>query len=193
MDSSLTETSAPRLTLEIVRDIIAKDERDVVIESIEEEPGSGRGDNYTSMLYRIRAKGIKSSAFDGNRAWECAIIYKVLPLSQEHRDTYKSEILFRNEVAFYTHVWPTLDQLQRNVKKVFAGVAKIYLARSDLIAMEDLKEKGYVMADRQKGLQVHHLKLVLEALAGFHALSLTLKSTRYYLFNSIPKLLSRCD
>ncbi|XP_033204918.1 uncharacterized protein LOC117165700 [Bombus vancouverensis nearcticus] len=166
------------LTLESVRELITKDEPDVEITSLKEELGSGRGDNYTSMLYRIRAKGRKQVK---NREWinyERAIIYKVLPRSREHREAFKSELLFQNEVAFYTHVWPALNELQTNGKEVFGGVAKIYAARIDLIVMEDLRERGFKMEDRRKGLQLEHLKRTLKALAGFHALSLTLRETR---------------
>lgn len=168
-----------RLTLNDVRELIIKDEPDVEITSLDEEPGSGRGDNYTSMLYRVRAKGRKQSK--GDEEWmkyECAIIYKILPESKKRREAFKSELLFRNEVAFYKYVWPALNRLQLNGKKVFGGVPKIYAARTDLIAMEDLKERGFEMADRRKGLEVENLKLVLKALAGFHALSLTLKESR---------------
>ncbi|CAK9824807.1 hypothetical protein ANTRET_LOCUS2914 [Anthophora retusa] len=167
-----------RLTLEYVRELITKDEANVEITSLEEEPGSGRGDNYTSMLYRVRAKGRKQVTNSKWINYECAIIYKVLPQSRERREAFKSELLFQNEVAFYTHVWPALDKLQTNGRKVFSGVAKIYAARIDLIAMEDLQERGFKMADRRKGLQLDHLKRALKALAGFHALSLTLRETR---------------
>ncbi|XP_053977718.1 uncharacterized protein LOC128875829 [Hylaeus volcanicus] len=166
------------LTLEAVRELITKDEPNVEITNLEEEPGSGRGDNYTSMLYRIRAKGRRQTENSEWINYECAIIYKVLPESREHREAFKSEQLFRNEVAFYTYVWPALNKLQTNHGKVFSGVAKIYAARFDLIVMEDLRERGFKMADRRKGLQLDHLKRALKALAGFHALSLTFRETR---------------
>lgn len=167
-----------RLTLEDVRELITKDEPDVEIINLDEEPGSGRGDNYTSMLYRVQAKGRKKLKNDEWIKYECAIIYKILPESKKHREAFKSELLFRNEVAFYKYVWPVLDRLQSNDRRVFGGVPKIYAARADLIAMEDLRERGFKMADRRKGLEVENLKLVLKALAGFHALSLTLKDSR---------------
>ncbi|KAG7200479.1 hypothetical protein KM043_001045 [Ampulex compressa] len=171
----MDERRIVKLTLEAVRELITKDEPNVEISSLDEEPGSGRGDNYTSMLYRVRAMGRKQDSDGEWRKYECAIIYKVLPQSKERREAFKSELLFRNEVAFYTHVWPALNNLQGEDKKVFAGVAKVYAARADLIAMEDLRERGFGMADRRKGLQYDNLKLVLKALAGFHALSLTLR------------------
>ncbi|EZA52601.1 hypothetical protein DMN91_001725 [Ooceraea biroi] len=167
-----------KLTLEDVSELITEDEPDVEISSLDEEPGSGRGDNYTSMLYRVRAKGRKLLK---NQEWinyECAIIYKILPECKKHREAFKSELLFRNEVVFYKHVWPVLNRLQLNGRKVFNGVPKIYAARADLIAMEDLRVRGFKMADRRKGLEVENVKNVLKALAGFHALSITLRESR---------------
>lgn len=103
---------------------------------------------------------------------------KVLPDSRERREAFKSETLFRNEVAFYTKVWPALNALQSRERQVFGGVAKIYDAREDLIAMEDLRERGFKMGDRRAGLQIDQLRQTLAALAGFHALSLALKELR---------------
>lgn len=162
--------------METIRELIAEEDPDVEVLELDESPGSGRGDNYTSMLYRLGVKGRRRSS---NEIWEKSIIYKVLPESKERRDAYKSELLFTNEVVFYTKVWPALMELQSAGRRVFDGVAKVYIAKPDLIAMEDLKAKGFKMADRTKGLQVDKLKAVLKALAGFHALSLTLRDLRY--------------
>lgn len=167
-----------RLTLDLVGKLITTDEPEVEINNLDEEPGSGRGDNYTSMLYRVRAKGRKQLKKGEWIPWQRAIIYKVLPQSKARREAYKSELLFRNEVVFYKHVWPALNELQENGKIVFQGVAKVLAARPDFIAMEDLKDRGFRMADRRTGLQLERLKFVLKALAGFHALSLTLKEQR---------------
>ena len=177
-----------RLTLESVLELIASDEPEVEITNLDEEPGSGRGDNYTSMLYRVRAKGRKQIKEGEWIPWQKAIIYKVLPQSKARREAFKSELLFRNEVVFYTYVWPALNKLQEDGRTVFQGVAKVYSARPDFIAMEDLKDRGFRMADRRQALQPERLKYVLKALAGFHALSLTLKELRqenYSLFQSL--------
>ncbi|XP_046750248.1 uncharacterized protein LOC124413590 [Diprion similis] len=177
-----------RLTLDSIKEIIAKDEPEVEIISLEEEPGSGRGDNYTSMLYRLRVIGLKQQKNGGERVkWERTIIYKVLPDSRERREAFKSETLFRNEVAFYTKVWPALNVLQTSGHHVFDGVAKIYDAREDLIAMEDLRELGFRMGDRRAGLQVEQLRQTLAALAGFHALSLALKEARPEEFQELSR------
>ncbi|KAK0076657.1 hypothetical protein PV325_005050 [Microctonus aethiopoides] len=182
MDNQL---ESRRLTYDFVRDLIAKDEPDVEIIEVNEQPGSGRGDNYTSMLYRLKLNGRKRLNSKEWVPWCTELIYKVLPESKVRRDAFKSELLFRNEVTFYTNVWPALEKLQTNDRKVFNGVAKIYVARSDLIVMEDLRRRGYVMADRREGLEVNRLKLVLKALAGFHALSLTLRELRPNVFQQL--------
>lgn len=176
MDSS--GDSSNKLMLDDIRELIIEDEPNVEIDSLEEEPGSGRGDNYTSMLYRVKAKGRKLLKDKEYINYECAIIYKILPESKKRREAFKSELLFRNEVVFYKHVWPALNRLQLNGRKVFSGVPKIYAARADLIAMEDLRNRGFKMADRRKGLEVENLQYVLKALAGFHALSLTLRESK---------------
>lgn len=67
-----------RLTVDSIKEIIARDEPEVEITSFEEEPGSGRGDNYTSMLYRLRVMGTKQQKNGGEKTkWQRAIIYKV--------------------------------------------------------------------------------------------------------------------
>ncbi|XP_011497318.1 PREDICTED: uncharacterized protein LOC105361757 isoform X2 [Ceratosolen solmsi marchali] len=181
------ERESARLDLDSIRELIAKEEPEVEITSLEEAPGSGRGDNYTSMLYRLSVKGRKFIEPGDHVPWERSIIYKVLPESKERREAFKSELLFRNEVVFYTRVWPALAELQANGRTVFEGVAKVYVARAELIAMEDLRAKGFKMADRRQGLKVDKLKRVLKALAGFHALSLTLKDLRPEVFARLSR------
>lgn len=59
-----------------------------------------------------------------------------------------------------------------------------------MIVFEDLRPLGYVMADRQSGLDEAHCKLVLNKLAKFHAASVALyekdpKSMEKYTFGLV--------
>lgn len=96
-----------------------------------------------------------------------------------HREAFKSEILFRNEVAFYTRVIPLFQKFQESkrhsISKFFQAVPKCYLAENDTIILEDLCEQGYCMADRKLGLNYEQMVSVLSELAQFHAISLALK------------------
>nr|CAD7449234.1 unnamed protein product [Timema bartmani] len=58
---------------------------------------------------------------------------------------------------------------------LFKAVPQCYLARSDVLVLEDLKTRGFVMVDRKAGLDYHHCKAVVSELARFHALSLSMK------------------
>jgi len=66
--------------------------------------GSKRGDNYTSMLYRIKLYG--------ENGWTKSLIYKCLPDNKQARNLYKSEMLFNNEVTFYVRSFTALTEYQ---------------------------------------------------------------------------------
>jgi hypothetical protein len=70
--------------------------------------GSGRGDNYTAMLYRVGIQGMTRNG----EPWKRSLIYKCLPDNPAHRQAFKSDVLFRNELAFYTQALPVLLQFQ---------------------------------------------------------------------------------
>ncbi|KAI5645889.1 ecdysteroid kinase domain-containing protein [Phthorimaea operculella] len=171
------------LTLEFLQNILAEDYPDVTIHEFEGAPGSKRGDNYTSMVFRVTLKGIRKVAeADGSseheEPWEGSIIYKCLPDSILRREAFKSDELFCNEVAFYTKIWPAFSAFQaqwEKVKNPFKAIPKCYLAQNDLVVLKDLKRMDFVMPDRRKGLSIEQTYFVMKQLAQFHALSLAMK------------------
>jgi hypothetical protein len=60
------------------------------------------------MLYRVRVQGTTQ---DGE-PWKRSLIYKCLPDNPTRRQAFKSDVLFRNEVAFYTQALPVLLEFQ---------------------------------------------------------------------------------
>ncbi|XP_075984377.1 uncharacterized protein LOC142982016 [Anticarsia gemmatalis] len=175
--------SMSEITLDFLQSLLKDDYPDVAIQHFEGAPGSKRGDNYTSMVYRITLTGTRrrddpESSTETEEPWECTIIYKCLPESLQRRETFKSEELFCNEVAFYTKIWPAfLDfQNQWNIHNQFKSIPKCYLAQNDCVVLKDLKRDGFVMADRRQGLGLEQCYLVLKQLSHFHALSLAMKA-----------------
>ncbi|VVC94741.1 unnamed protein product [Leptidea sinapis] len=158
------------ITLEFLQDLLKNDYPDGA-------PGSKRGDNYTSMVYRITLKGVQKSP-EGTEPWTGSIIYKCLPESILRREAFKSDELFCNEVAFYKKIWPKLSSFQDhwNLAHPFRSIPTCYLAQNDLVILKDLKEQGFVMPDRRQGLTIEQCYVVLKNLAQFHALSLAMKS-----------------
>lgn len=138
------------------------------------------------MLYRIYVEGSKTSqSLENNQEtkepWERSIIYKCLPDSMARREAYKSDALFCNEVAFYTKIIPALLEFQKDhdvSTKPFTAIPHCYLARNDVLVLEDLHCRGFSMADRKLGLTTKQCAAVLKVLAHLHALSLAMKHQR---------------
>ncbi|XP_039760279.1 uncharacterized protein LOC120633934 [Pararge aegeria] len=171
------------VSLEFLQDLIKEEHPDVTLQDFEGAPGSKRGDNYTSMVYRISLKGTRKHIdTDGKELiepWQGSIIYKCLPESIICRQTFKSDELFCNEVAFYNKIWPALASFQSKWEKVthpFKSIPTCYLARNDLVVLKDLKELGFVMPDRRQGLSIEQCYFVLKHISHFHALSLAMKN-----------------
>ncbi|XP_045454768.1 uncharacterized protein LOC123664216 [Melitaea cinxia] len=171
------------ITLEFLQDLLKDEYPDVTIQDFEGAPGSKRGDNYTSMVYRVTLKGSRKHIDqDGTteviEPWEGSIVYKCLPESILRREAFKSDELFCNEVAFYNKIWPALSKFQSQWERVthpFKSIPKCYLAQNDLVILRDLKESGFVMPDRTQGLSIEQCYFVLKHLSHFHALSLAMK------------------
>uniref|UniRef100_A0A1B6KR03 CHK kinase-like domain-containing protein n=1 Tax=Graphocephala atropunctata TaxID=36148 RepID=A0A1B6KR03_9HEMI len=167
-----------KITLQFLQDLISQTEPDVTVLSFKVSEGAGRGDNYTSMLYRVVVSGTKAIE-DGARTseWQRSYIYKRLPDSPTHRELYRSDVLFQNEVSFYKETFASLTQFQNStgLEEPFNAVPKCFLAEQDVIVLEDLKEKGFVMGNRKAGLDFQHCVAVFRKIARFHALSLAMK------------------
>ncbi|XP_025410426.1 uncharacterized protein LOC112683561 [Sipha flava] len=155
--------------LSFLQSMMDKIEPGVKIDSYESKLGSKRGDNYTSMLYRIK--------LFGERGWTKSLIYKCLPENKQTRSKYKSEMLFNNEMTFYVKSYTALMEYQelKRFTDTFNSVPKCYFARSDIIVLEDMRCKGFTMLDRKKGLDFDHCKAILRGLGKFHGLSLSMK------------------
>uniref|UniRef100_A0A182K7P2 CHK domain-containing protein n=1 Tax=Anopheles christyi TaxID=43041 RepID=A0A182K7P2_9DIPT len=191
-DSITSSTSSSHLDLELFQRLFVKYEPDLTIDSYEEAQGSGRGDNYTAALFRIALKGHTQPEGSSKKLkWEKSIICKRLPDCKIKREAFKSEALFRNEVVFYNTIMPEYVEYQRRqlaaaetsvhsadseeVHRIFQAIPQCYLARDDLLVLEDLRVRSFTMPDRQAGLGPKQLEAVLVELARFHAVSLAYK------------------
>ncbi|KAM3958906.1 uncharacterized protein ACR2FA_007082 [Aphomia sociella] len=171
------------ITLEFLQNLLKDDYPDVTLHSFEGAPGSKRGDNYTSMVYRISLKGSRKhiepdGSSENDEPWQSSIIYKRIPESILLKEAFKSDELFCNEVAFYNKIWPAFSNFQQMWDKVhtpFKSIPRCYLAQSDSVILKDLKQYGFVMPDRRQGLSIEQCYFVLKHLSQFHALSLAMK------------------
>ncbi|EDW38444.1 GL12598 [Drosophila persimilis] len=182
------------LSLEVFQELFKHVEPDVEIDAFELAQGSDRGDNYTAALYRINLSGKRQSLDGSQHKWTQSVICKVMPESVAQREAYKSDKLFRNEVEFYTTIMPELLKFQASKtgrdSPVFNAIPKCYTARHDLLIMEDLRERGFQMSDRHKGLSMEETQSVLLQVAQLHGLSLAYKFEHPLDFAKLCSLIS---
>ncbi|XP_028155486.2 uncharacterized protein LOC114349347 isoform X4 [Diabrotica virgifera virgifera] len=94
------------------------------------------------------------------------------------RNIYKNELLFYKDIIelFNDH------QIKQKVSQPFIAVPKCHATLSDdnvdIILLENLYQQGYMLHDRQLGMNMNHLKLLMKSFAKLHALSLSLKEHR---------------
>ncbi|KAF7273067.1 hypothetical protein GWI33_014194 [Rhynchophorus ferrugineus] len=90
------------------------------------------------------------------------------------------KILFRNEESFYKKVFPFMESFQQEagIKEPFNNIAKFYGSDSENnvhIALENLKEAGYIMHNKKEYLDQNHLEYIFKLYGKFHAISFAIK------------------
>lgn len=128
------------------------------------------------MMFRVLANYHNKDTPNDVKSKSC--ILKTLPnnemalekLGKEHYNVQNKEM------DFYQRLIPEFESILRKIGedgKTFPTVMAVY-KEIDLIVLEDLKEKNFVMAERLKGLDIVHMKLALAGLAKIHAASMVL-------------------
>lgn len=124
------------------------------------EPLLQLGENYGSTILKVIATIRKN---DGEEE-TLEMVAKMLPGSDFQRKIFDSSYTFRKEAFLYEELIPSYQSLEREfgVKDVFDIVPKLYGVRFSLkaddefdddavILMENLKVRGYYMAERRIG------------------------------------------
>ncbi|KRT78397.1 hypothetical protein AMK59_7337, partial [Oryctes borbonicus] len=85
---------------------------------------------------------------------------------------------YSNEIYFYDVVFPAYQKFisEKNIREGFRHVPKCYGTSSkNVIALENIKDKGYNLFDRRAIMDDNHITLVLRTFAKFHAASFAFK------------------
>uniref|UniRef100_A0A1I8P5Y5 CHK kinase-like domain-containing protein n=2 Tax=Stomoxys calcitrans TaxID=35570 RepID=A0A1I8P5Y5_STOCA len=101
------------------------------------------------------------------------IIKRQIP-SLSRRQLYRCDEAFCNEINAYNHIVPLLDRYMPDTifpKCFYAG----HDGKGEIIVLEDLKEEGFRMQNRIKGLELNHCEIVMKQLAKLHAASIAAK------------------
>uniref|UniRef100_A0A240PKZ1 CHK kinase-like domain-containing protein n=1 Tax=Anopheles epiroticus TaxID=199890 RepID=A0A240PKZ1_9DIPT len=137
------------------------------------------GDNYASVLYRVR---VTVRLAEGDQQTVVSLIVKALPKLSLTDEMVKLMNLFPKEIAMYTDVLPALERLYHELGRTSVSFGPRCLKHSteptDVIVLEDLRERQFTMANRRQGLDMEHTRMVLRRLAQFHAASAVLQEQR---------------
>ncbi|PSN36168.1 hypothetical protein C0J52_16999 [Blattella germanica] len=147
----------------------------IEVHSFEVEAATAPGDNYASEMSRVRVKFNR-----GEQEETKSIIVKRGPNKEAIMKVLREELVFERESCALASALPEMHRLLEEVSpRTFQPFsAKHLYSKFDppvpTIVMEDLKEKGFMMADRLKGFDKKHCILVMKTLARHHAASAVL-------------------
>ena len=143
----------------------------------------GKGESYASSMYRVG-----TSFSDGsNKKQFKTFVVKTLPevdiaLEKLGSSNYNVQ---NKEMEMYDHVLPEFRRILKSINEeadIFPAVIAVDKT-IDVIILEDLAEKQFVMADRLKGLHLEETFLALRKLARMHAASAIAHEKNPSLFN----------
>lgn len=158
------------LNKDYLENIMQKYRRDssVKIKFIKIKPCGGNGESFASIMYRVEVvyEPLEKGSY----------IVKTLPANELAIEKLGmgSYNVQNKEMDIYKRILPELKKYLKSInedKYVFPKALAVDV-NNEVIILEDLAEKNFVMPDRKKGLDLIHLKMGLDKLAKLHASSL---------------------
>ncbi|KAI4466585.1 hypothetical protein MML48_2g00002815 [Holotrichia oblita] len=140
------------------------------ITDIKYQVGSQAGDGYVSKTAAV-------DIINGNNTTTKVF----LKYAQDVKSTESVPIdkLYANEIYFYDIVYPEFQKFleKKHLKDAFRQVPKCYATseKGGIVALENIKDKGFELYNRKVVMDHQHLELVLKTFAKFHALSFAFK------------------
>ncbi|KAG4073260.1 hypothetical protein HA402_008606 [Bradysia odoriphaga] len=165
---------------ETIENILRQYERNygLTVESTECTAGSKMGDNYMSVVKRIKIIGTLANGPDDDSVFTRTLIVKRQIASLSRRQLFRCDEAFENEIAAYCHLIPVFREHYPHQVPYplcfFAGKDN----DGEVVILEDLCESGYKMVNRLKGLDYDHCKIVVQELAKLHSISLIMKKEK---------------
>lgn len=159
--------------------------------------GTNPGDGFMGLLVKIVVTGIKTK--NGIAKEEILnLVGKLPPLNAVRREQFNSVVMFEREAFVYSEILPEFIKFQHEHlitrDQGFYSIPKCYEIHSEqstdeyCIILEDLRSRNFCMFDKMKQVDYNHVKLLMEQLGRFHAISLVLKTNGNQKFEEWKKL-----
>lgn len=139
------------------------------------------GENYGSIMLKIDVEFTKK-----DKKQILYFVAKLCPNNQVIRKAFLTDITFKKEVYAYLHSTKSITEFQMKYNIQTNFFTKCYEARLNLsnnndidedalILLENLKIKGYQIADRMIGFSLNQAHIILQNLAQLHATVIAMK------------------
>lgn len=161
-----------------------KNDKSLIVKSLDVQPALGKGENYASVIYRAQTVvNSKKKKYDYARSY----IIKLLmnnEMAKEKLGMGEYDV-HNTEMEIYQNILPQFRRMLHEINDntaIFPNAITVDRANEVLI-FNDLREQGYIMPDRIKGLDAQHTKMTLESMAKMHALSIVLNEQQNGIYN----------
>nr|CAD7426330.1 unnamed protein product [Timema monikensis] len=178
------------LNKDLFQEVLQQSEQDltITVTDVSAELAVGKGENYTSVLHRVRVTFKRDTSFDQE---SLSLIIKTLSDNKVMRMFYMNSHAYEKEDHFYKVLLPKIQRLIReklDMERVQMLTARYYpTKRPEIIILEDLSKLGFRVADRRRGMDLNHCTLALQALARFHALTTVLVAEEPGMVENYPE------
>lgn len=140
---------------------------DFVIKSYDITSATEKGENFLGTVFRAK---VEIEHAQEQRSLNFIIKAQAGDDMDEVAQAFQA---YKREVEMYTTVLPAMQMILQNAGiDIVLGPKCYYIKATDVLVLEDLKERGMEMKDRIQGLDLEHTKKTLETLAAFHAASM---------------------
>lgn len=153
------------------------------------EEGSSVGDGFSGIILKV-------TIIENDYSRQMNVVVKSPPENALRRQALGTMLLFEREVFIYAELLPEFAKFQReNYLKIgFYEFPKCYLAEFDkekdeaVIIMEDLRDAGYKLINKNIPIDYEHAKLSFAALGRLHAISIAMKEKNPEIFKRFKVL-----
>lgn len=180
---SRTVTTPDWLNESFLQIVLQKD-KDVKVNSVEIERAVPPGANYVCDLFRVHCRYQEED--DPDQVKEITLIVKTPNTNNEMMTQCLEDWgIIEKEYVVYKTFLPEVYKVLPKSERFTANL--LYSHDSKTLILEDLKDKGFVMADRLKQLDFEHCSVCMKILAQLHAASVAVIKKKPELIATVGK------
>ena len=162
-----------KISDQLIRKILAEDQgKDALLISWSANKLTKNGDNFICNLTKIKVLAI----VNGENEFFSYVIKTTPPATKDKFNEFRN-VSMNKEISFYKELAPLMNAELALCGEPNLRIPRYIYSTSEILVLENLKEKGYVMRNFEDGLSKEHVKLIIEELARFHGAAFRLNKS----------------